>query len=158
MRTSFFNHVTSFTQPWIQNLPNASLARPTGVSLLQSLLHSHYSSDCIIIDVVFLKCPSPVIKSQRSQCIPVYANYRSQPSSLCRLQHRAVWVREVQRPTGEKQTRDAHTSQSVRFTESHHRGYCNVLLVMCGEPGLTSLPSCHHLEDKAKAQCFVSGS
>lgn len=107
MRTSFFNHDVLYSAMDTKS-PTASLALPTGVSLLQSLLHSHYSSDCIIIDVVFLKCPSPVIKSQRSQCIPVYANYRSQPSSLCRLQHRAVWVREVQRPTGEKQTRDAH--------------------------------------------------
>lgn len=137
--------------------PTASLARPTGVSLLQSILHSHYSSDCIIIDVVFLKCPSPVIKSQRSQCIPVYANYRSQPSSLCRLQHRAVWVREVQRPTGEKQTRDVHNLTICArgwFTDSHHRGYCNVFLVMCGEPGLTSLPSSFRRQRQGTMFCI----
>ena len=137
------------------------LPSPTGAIVLQSTLRSHCISDCVSIYIVFLLrvwVSSPVMQSHRSQCIPVYVNYRRRPSSLC------GWVTQSSVGRSGRASHRGKTNTTSRSAqEADLLKPTTAVSVMCCprvvRPDVSSLlSSCHRSGDKAVAHVQKCGS
>lgn len=136
----FYNH-GRFT---MQCTRKKKFFSPTKCSYTRSV-HPQCTSDCVLFNIVFIKhvrVSSTVIKSHRSQCIPVYVNYRRCTALLpLRVgnteQSRSRWLSV---PQGKNKQGICTTSGSVQDADLLNP--TTAVTIMCC-PGVVSLMWIH---------------